>query len=479
MSQCRTGSTPRCEILYIPALTREIGMSQCIAKFEEVYKHLKVLVHYRGGVVVRLLASHLCEPGSILGRVPPGFSHVGIVPDDAAGRWVFSGISRFLRPYIPALLHIHFASPASALKTSLLRAAQISSLTCLPSSVLAVFATPIPEPCRRLLHQHGIGRTESLQVISSNGQIEKESAAEVENLSVASRRGWCGPAGAVTPPTDGRRDVGVTRKCPDGTVLLGAAADGAPSPADTNLRTQTGVRQWARISVMCPRCLHAAIILGSQTCSFVTGKEILILRLQMPLRTTEQLPTARQMLRSSATNVKQQTSAKSHRATYVVITEGCHNESVETSFKQQACCTEADNIETQIWTSTSINVRLYTVPCMLMDIKYTLRCRPTSRGGWCATDLGMREALGSNPGVLRNPLSSSAAILTPMDVERRGRSSDEMCLMTGEAGVSQDNPPANGNVRHVSHIQQSGFYIAETSSVTTPSLRIPLIFKIF
>ncbi|KAJ8890744.1 hypothetical protein PR048_010253 [Dryococelus australis] len=34
-----------------------------------------------------------------------GFSHVGTVPNDAAGRWVFLGISRFPRPFIPALLH--------------------------------------------------------------------------------------------------------------------------------------------------------------------------------------------------------------------------------------------------------------------------------------------------------------------------------------------------------------------------------------
>ncbi|KAJ8866641.1 hypothetical protein PR048_032502 [Dryococelus australis] len=40
-------------------------------------------------------------------RVTPGSSHVGIVPDDAAGRRVFSGISRFPRPFIPALLHTH------------------------------------------------------------------------------------------------------------------------------------------------------------------------------------------------------------------------------------------------------------------------------------------------------------------------------------------------------------------------------------
>ncbi|KAJ8897326.1 hypothetical protein PR048_002672 [Dryococelus australis] len=41
---------------------------------------------------------------------------------------VFSGISRFLRPCIPALLHAHFAPPPSALNTSMLRTAQISPL---------------------------------------------------------------------------------------------------------------------------------------------------------------------------------------------------------------------------------------------------------------------------------------------------------------------------------------------------------------
>ncbi|KAJ8876974.1 hypothetical protein PR048_021426 [Dryococelus australis] len=50
-----------------------------------------------------------------------GFSRVGIGPDDAAGRLVLSGISRFSRPYIPALLHTHLASPSSALRTSMLR----------------------------------------------------------------------------------------------------------------------------------------------------------------------------------------------------------------------------------------------------------------------------------------------------------------------------------------------------------------------
>ncbi|KAJ8883139.1 hypothetical protein PR048_014979 [Dryococelus australis] len=65
----------------------------------------------------------------IPGPVTPEFSHVGIVPDDAAGRRVFSGI-----PPFPPLLTFrrcstHLTSPSSALKISMLRAAQISSLT--------------------------------------------------------------------------------------------------------------------------------------------------------------------------------------------------------------------------------------------------------------------------------------------------------------------------------------------------------------
>ncbi|KAJ8869303.1 hypothetical protein PR048_030877 [Dryococelus australis] len=73
----------------------------------------------RGGVVVRLLASHPAEPASIPGGVAPRFPYVVIVPNDVAGRRVFSGISHFPRLFIPALLHSHLASPSSALKTSM------------------------------------------------------------------------------------------------------------------------------------------------------------------------------------------------------------------------------------------------------------------------------------------------------------------------------------------------------------------------
>ncbi|KAJ8866433.1 hypothetical protein PR048_032276 [Dryococelus australis] len=76
-----------------------------------------------------LLASHQGEPVSTPGRVAPGFSQVGTVPDVAAGPWVFSGISRFPHPpSSPVLRHSHLISPSSALNTWLLRASQRTHL---------------------------------------------------------------------------------------------------------------------------------------------------------------------------------------------------------------------------------------------------------------------------------------------------------------------------------------------------------------
>ncbi|KAJ8894333.1 hypothetical protein PR048_006958 [Dryococelus australis] len=59
------------------------------------------------------------EQGSIPGGVTPSFTHVEIVQDGAAGRRVFSGISRFPLLCIPALLHLRLVSPLSTLKTPL------------------------------------------------------------------------------------------------------------------------------------------------------------------------------------------------------------------------------------------------------------------------------------------------------------------------------------------------------------------------
>ncbi|KAJ8870857.1 hypothetical protein PR048_027158 [Dryococelus australis] len=70
-----------------------------------------------------LLAVHQGEPGSIPGRVTPGFSHVGIVLTGFLGDLPFSpSFHSGAAPNSPQ-------SPSSALKTSMLRAAQISSLT--------------------------------------------------------------------------------------------------------------------------------------------------------------------------------------------------------------------------------------------------------------------------------------------------------------------------------------------------------------
>ncbi|KAJ8878675.1 hypothetical protein PR048_019260 [Dryococelus australis] len=62
------------------------------------------------------------------GRVT-GISQVGIVPDDAVGRRVVSEISRFSPPLHSSAAPYSLQSLSPALKTSLVRAAQISSLT--------------------------------------------------------------------------------------------------------------------------------------------------------------------------------------------------------------------------------------------------------------------------------------------------------------------------------------------------------------
>ncbi|KAJ8897002.1 hypothetical protein PR048_002348 [Dryococelus australis] len=56
-----------------------------------------------------------------------GSLHVGIVPNDAATRRVFSGISRLPRSCIPAVLHTKLAPPSSAHKNSILGADNFST----------------------------------------------------------------------------------------------------------------------------------------------------------------------------------------------------------------------------------------------------------------------------------------------------------------------------------------------------------------
>ncbi|KAJ8892477.1 hypothetical protein PR048_005057 [Dryococelus australis] len=79
------------------------------------------------GPLADLLASHQDEPGSIPGRFTPDFRNW----ESCRKLPLAGGFSRDLpgspRPFIPALLHPHRTSPPSAIKTSMLRSAQISS----------------------------------------------------------------------------------------------------------------------------------------------------------------------------------------------------------------------------------------------------------------------------------------------------------------------------------------------------------------
>ncbi|KAJ8869620.1 hypothetical protein PR048_028612 [Dryococelus australis] len=71
---------------------------------------------------------HLGKPDSITGWVALRFSQVELMPGDAAGRRFLTGSPISPRPCIPTLLHTHLTSPSSNLKTSMLRATQISTL---------------------------------------------------------------------------------------------------------------------------------------------------------------------------------------------------------------------------------------------------------------------------------------------------------------------------------------------------------------
>ncbi|KAJ8895949.1 hypothetical protein PR048_001290 [Dryococelus australis] len=86
---------------------------------------------FTGATVSERLASSLLPSRSGFNLRPghSGFLHVGIVPDDAGIRRVFSGISRSPAPFHSSAAPYPLQSPSSALKTSMLRAVQIYSLT--------------------------------------------------------------------------------------------------------------------------------------------------------------------------------------------------------------------------------------------------------------------------------------------------------------------------------------------------------------
>ncbi|KAJ8881458.1 hypothetical protein PR048_017939 [Dryococelus australis] len=152
------GFLPLGPLYYTPLNTREELEARIRAAFEAVKKtpaifsdvlfRIPATISDSGRWAASLLASHQGEQSSIPGRVTPAFSHVGIVPDDAAGRWVFWGISRFPCPFIPALFHTHLLSPSSALKTSVRVRSFASAIThgrgIQPLVVRALQGTKVP-----------------------------------------------------------------------------------------------------------------------------------------------------------------------------------------------------------------------------------------------------------------------------------------------------------------------------------------------
>ncbi|KAJ8875329.1 hypothetical protein PR048_023224 [Dryococelus australis] len=109
----------------------------------------------RGGVVVRPLASHLGEPGSIPGGVAPAPSHAGIVPDNTV---VVGGSSRRSPVFpMPPIFHTHPTSPSPALKTPMLRAAQNSPFHSSPQDDVAVGQDAVFPQLRRHEERGALG----------------------------------------------------------------------------------------------------------------------------------------------------------------------------------------------------------------------------------------------------------------------------------------------------------------------------------
>ncbi|KAJ8894729.1 hypothetical protein PR048_000036 [Dryococelus australis] len=82
----------------------------------------------------------------------PGFSQLGIVPDDAVGRRVFSGISSFPHPFIPGLLHIRSITLIGFQELAVPTDDSLGQLTAQPIGILPQPAVasqtqgPFPKP---------------------------------------------------------------------------------------------------------------------------------------------------------------------------------------------------------------------------------------------------------------------------------------------------------------------------------------------
>ncbi|KAJ8888363.1 hypothetical protein PR048_007853 [Dryococelus australis] len=172
----------------------------------------------RGGLADSLLASHQGEPGSIPSWITPGFF---FACGNRAGRCRWSAGFLGDLPFPPPPPPFHFGaapcstqSPSSALKTSLLRAAQISSLTLLPG------LTHSPFHC----------------LCAQGDQL-------VGSLSVGD---WFGRGFMGSEPTRAKRGKAIMEQCRN--VRAGETGDPRENPLTSGHRpdrfTRTKIREW-------------------------------------------------------------------------------------------------------------------------------------------------------------------------------------------------------------------------------------------
>ncbi|KAJ8897220.1 hypothetical protein PR048_002566 [Dryococelus australis] len=140
----------------------DLRSTQKNASPSEFRAGLEIEIH--GGSTVSLLASHQGDPGSIPGRITPYFSHACRTMLFSEG---FLGDLPF--PSILALLHNSFQTSTLALKTSMLRAVEISSLNRAHNSIPNIsyqcldFGDNHPHPVTHITQQAG-GLPTSCQV---------------------------------------------------------------------------------------------------------------------------------------------------------------------------------------------------------------------------------------------------------------------------------------------------------------------------
>ncbi|KAJ8874140.1 hypothetical protein PR048_024982 [Dryococelus australis] len=215
----------------------------------------------RGGWAVRLLASHHCEPGS-------NPSLVGIVADDAAGPRILSGISRFPRPFIPALRQTHLVSPSSALKTSMLEPSKYLYFLAHPSRIRKAihliqtlrlfFLTPEQSDLHKSFRRHR-GRKLGVAVGVEGNWVVMRAALEKRTVKGVGGRSFDQPI----PPHPGSPPnplfIPISRTAPPPSLYNHSAIASAPGSAREKLRLPVEPRSPLSPSPPYSPCTHTPV----------------------------------------------------------------------------------------------------------------------------------------------------------------------------------------------------------------------------